>query len=80
MRYFQICSNDCCTYRTSWTADEFEVVELAREKNQDTPLETYAGIRWNDEADAWERELSHDEALETALRVNFFGDYLIREI
>lgn len=80
MRYFQIYSNACCTYKTNWTANEYEIVELAREQNQDTPLEVFAGIPWDDEAGEWERELSHAEALETALRVNFFGDYLVTEI
>ena len=78
MKRYAIRTNNSCTHQQSWIDDECGVVELARQANQDTPLESYAGIAWDDENERWERELSHEEALEIALRVNFFGDYLVK--
>jgi hypothetical protein len=80
MRYFRFYSKSCVNYKQAWIGTEDDLIKEAREHNQDTPLEVYAGIKWDEEADGWERALSHDEAVEVALRVNHFGDYLITEV
>ena len=81
-RRFRFFSKSCrySKYKEPWIGSENDVIELAHRSNQDTPLETYAGINWDEDNECWERELSHDEALEIALTVNFFGDYLVTEI
>jgi hypothetical protein len=83
MRYFHFKSKDCCTYKTSYIQDEFETVKDARAdigNGGGTSLEEYCGVKWNEEEDCWERELTHDEALTAALALKPFGDFTVHEV
>jgi hypothetical protein len=80
MRQFLVKSKNCCNHKQEWIDDERGVLSLAREANQDTPLERYAGIAWDDENECWQRELTQDEELDIALKTNHFGDYIVKEI
>jgi hypothetical protein len=83
MRYFHFKSNDCCTYKTSYIQNEFETVKDVRlniGNGGGTSLEEYCGVRWNEDKECWERELTHEEGLMAALALDSFGDFIVREV
>ena len=83
MRYFHFRSKDCCTYKTSYIQDEFKTVNDARVNIGNcgsTSLEEYCGVKWDDDAECWERELTHKEALIAALALDSFGDFIVHEV
>jgi hypothetical protein len=83
MRYFHFKSKDECVYKTSFIQDEFETVKDARAEignNGDTSLEEWWGLKWDEEEQEWERELTHEEALTAALALDNFGDFKVREV
>jgi hypothetical protein len=83
MRYFFFKSKNECTYKTSFFQDEYQTVEDAREdiaKSGDTSLEEWCGLKWDEEEQEWERELTHEEALTAALALDAFGDFKVREV
>ena len=83
MRYFHFKSNDCCTYKTEYIRNEYEFVADVREQIANTgcvSLEEISGVAWNDEEECWERELTHEESLDAAIKLNRYGDFQVREV
>jgi hypothetical protein len=83
MRYFHFRSKDCCTCKTSYIQDEYETVKDARAdigNSGGTSLEEWWKLKWDEENQEWERELTHDEALTAALALDSFGDFTVHEV